>query len=120
MIYSCIPEYRLFKSKSGFPSTYSPWRFKTFLTRFHVLFLENQSVILGFFLPSPLFIYGLLYLLFAGPGKECMPPVEMSVSGCQLDYIWNGLQSGIGGLTCDPDLEAGRQKFLTWILAWRS
>ena len=30
------------------------------------------------------------------------------------------LQCGIGGLTCDPDLEAGRHKFLIWILPWRS
>ena len=40
-----------------------------------------------------------------------------AIPGCQLDYIWNELQSRIGGLTCDPDLEAGRHKFLTWILA---
>ena len=32
----------------------------------------------------------------------------------------NELQSRNGGHTCDPDLEAGRHKFLTWILAWRS
>ena len=44
----------------------------------------------------------------------------VAIPGCQLDYIWNELQSRIGGLTCDPDLETGRQKFLTWILAWRS
>jgi hypothetical protein len=44
----------------------------------------------------------------------------MDISGFQLDYIWNELQSRIGKLTCDPDLEAGRYKFLTWILAWRS
>jgi hypothetical protein len=44
----------------------------------------------------------------------------MDIPGCHLDSIWNDLQSRIGGLTCDPDLEAGRHKFLTWILAWRS
>jgi hypothetical protein len=44
----------------------------------------------------------------------------MAIPGCQLDSIWNELQSRIGGLTCDPDLEAGRYKFLTWIFAWRS
>jgi hypothetical protein len=43
----------------------------------------------------------------------------MAIPGCQLDYIWNELQSRIGRLTCDPDLEAGTHKFLTWILAWR-
>jgi hypothetical protein len=40
--------------------------------------------------------------------------------GCQLDYIWNELQSRIGRLISDPNLEARRYKFLTWILAWRS
>jgi hypothetical protein len=30
----------------------------------------------------------------------------MAIPGCQLDYIWNELQSRIEGLTCDPDLEA--------------
>ena len=44
----------------------------------------------------------------------------VTIPGCQLDYIWNELQSKIGRLTCDPNLEAGRYKFLTWILAWRS
>ena len=44
----------------------------------------------------------------------------MAIPGCQLDYIWNELQPRTGGLTCDPNLEAGRPKFLTWILAWRS
>jgi hypothetical protein len=43
----------------------------------------------------------------------------MVVPGCQLDYIWNELQSRIRGLTCNPDLEAGRQKFPTWNLGWK-
>jgi hypothetical protein len=46
--------------------------------------------------------------------------IVVAIPGCQLDYLWNELQSRIGGLTCDPDLEAGRHKFLTWISAWRS
>ena len=37
----------------------------------------------------------------------------VAISGCQLDYIWNELQSRIERLTCDPDLEARRHKFLT-------
>ena len=37
-----------------------------------------------------------------------------------MTLIWNELRSGIRALSCDPDLEAGRHKFLTWILAWRS
>ena len=44
----------------------------------------------------------------------------MAILGCQLDYVWNELQVRIGGLTCDPDLEAEKHKFLIWILAWRS
>jgi hypothetical protein len=44
----------------------------------------------------------------------------VAIPGYQLDYIRNELQTRIGGLTCDPGLEAGRHKFLTWILAWRS
>jgi hypothetical protein len=44
----------------------------------------------------------------------------MAIPGCQLDDIWNELQSKIGRLTCDPNLEVGRYKFLTWILAWES
>ena len=37
----------------------------------------------------------------------------VAIPGCQLDYIWNELQPRIGRLTWDPDLEAGRYKFLT-------
>ena len=48
-------------------------------------------------------------------GLECpdanINPV-MAIPGCQLDYIWNELQSRIGGLTCYPNLETGRHKFL--------
>jgi hypothetical protein len=47
-------------------------------------------------------------------------PTVMAILGCQLHCIWNELQSRIGGLTCDPDLVAGRHKFLSWILAQRS
>jgi hypothetical protein len=46
--------------------------------------------------------------------------IVMFIPGCQLDYIWNELQSRIGGLTCDPDLEDGRHMFLIWILGYRS
>ena len=44
----------------------------------------------------------------------------VAICGCQLDYMWKELQSRIWRLTCDPNLEAGRYKFLTWILALRS
>ena len=32
----------------------------------------------------------------------------VAIPGCQLDNIWNELQSGIGRLTSDPYLEAWR------------
>jgi hypothetical protein len=32
----------------------------------------------------------------------------VAIPGCQLDYIWNELQSRIRTLTSDPNLEAGR------------
>ena len=32
----------------------------------------------------------------------------VTIPGCQFDYIWNELQSRIGRLTSDPNLEAGR------------
>ena len=32
----------------------------------------------------------------------------MAIPGCQLDYIWNELQSRNGGHTCDPDLKSRR------------
>ena len=74
------------------------------------------------FLPSTLIIIAcfISLLIFAGPGKECMSPVVMAIPGSQLEYIWTELQSRIRGLTCDPDLEAGRQNFPIWILAMKS
>ena len=52
--------------------------------------------------------------------KECVSLCVMAIPSGQLDYIWNEPQSRIGGVTCDPDLEAVIQMFPTWILAWRS
>ena len=46
--------------------------------------------------------------------------ILVAIPGCQLNYIRNEQQSRNGRLTCDPDIAAGRYKFLTWILAWRS
>jgi hypothetical protein len=46
--------------------------------------------------------------------------IVVAIPGSQLDYIWNVLQSRIGRLISDPNLEDERYKFLTWILAWRS
>ena len=33
------------------------------------------------------------------------PAIEVAIPGCQLDYIWNELQSIIGRLTYEPNLE---------------
>jgi hypothetical protein len=34
--------------------------------------------------------------------------VVVAIPSCQLDYIWNELQSRIGRITSDPNLEAGK------------
>jgi hypothetical protein len=41
-------------------------------------------------------------------------PVVVAIPGCQLDYIWNELQSRIGRLTSDPYLEAWRSLSGSW------
>ena len=56
----------------------------------------------------------------SGKGLYWGLDIVMAIPGGHVDYIWNKPKSRIGGLTYDPDLEAGRHKFLTWILAWRS
>jgi hypothetical protein len=35
---------------------------------------------------------------------ELVVDVVMDIPSCQLDCIWNELQSRTGGHTCDPDL----------------
>jgi len=47
-------------------------------------------------------------------------PAGGAIPGCPLDCIWNEPQPSIGRVTRDPDLEAKRYKFLTWIMAWKS
>jgi hypothetical protein len=40
--------------------------------------------------------------------RICMGLVGIvAISGCQLDYIWNEIQSRIGRLTGDPNIEVG-------------
>jgi hypothetical protein len=46
-------------------------------------------------------------------GVETEGKAVVAIPGCQLDYIWNELQSRIGRLTSDCNLEARRYKFLT-------
>ncbi|EDL28356.1 mCG1040837 [Mus musculus] len=43
-----------------------------------------------------------------------MIPAVVAIPGCQLDNIWNELQSGIGRLTSDPYLETWRSLSGSW------
>jgi hypothetical protein len=70
---------------------------------------------LGVFMTLLLFHVDMRYLCQVDKGW-----IVVAILGCQLDYICNELQCRIGRLTCDPNLEAGRYKFLTWILVRRS
>jgi hypothetical protein len=49
----------------------------------------------------------------AAAGFTCLATV-VAIPGCQLDNIWNELQSGIGRLTSDPYLEAWRSLSGSW------
>ena len=40
--------------------------------------------------------------------------IVVAIPGCQLDNIWNELQSRIGRLTSDPYLEAWRSLSGSW------
>jgi hypothetical protein len=44
----------------------------------------------------------------------CSNVPVVAIPGCQLDNIWNELQSGIGRLTSDPYLEAWRSLSGSW------
>jgi hypothetical protein len=44
----------------------------------------------------------------------CNSLIVVAIPGCQLDNIWNELQSGIGKLTSDPYLEAWRSLSGSW------
>jgi hypothetical protein len=51
----------------------------------------------------------------ARPPLSALPsPFVVAIPGCQLDNIWNELQSGIGRLTSDPYLEAWRSLSGSW------
>ena len=53
-------------------------------------------------------------------GQKEASDLVTTIPGCQLDYIWNELQSRNGGHTCDLDCKSGRYRLLTQILTWRS
>lgn len=51
---------------------------------------------------------------------ETRKPSLVAIPVYQLYYMWNELQSKIGGHTSDPDLEARRHRLLNQILTWES
>lgn len=63
----------------------------------------------GTALTQRVFLLSLLYCHYIL--DSCHPSV-MAIPDCQFDYIWNELQSRVGGHICDPDPETGRYKFL--------
>jgi hypothetical protein len=44
----------------------------------------------------------------------------VDIPDCHFDYIWSEPQSRNRRLASEPDFEARRHMFLTWISAWRS
>jgi hypothetical protein len=56
----------------------------------------------------------LLTLRGHGYQHRLLYPVVVAIPGCQLDNIWNELQSGIGRLTSDPYLEDWRSLSGSW------
>jgi hypothetical protein len=66
---------------------------------------KNNPFLFRFLLYSPL-TYLKIYLGFFRS--------VVAIPGCQLDNIWNELQSRIGRLTSDPYLEAWRSLSGSW------
>ena len=64
---------------------------------------------LGVFTTLLLFHVNMRYLCQVDKGW-----IVVAIPGCQLDNIWNELQSGIGRLTSDPYLEAWRSLSGSW------
>ena len=102
--------------RHGCPSWHSPFSGFPFL---HPLFLPTLSFVLGAEgLPVSSVASWEMAVVHVGPESIfTLPkfrdrgndyPSVVAIPGCQLDYIWNELQSRIGRLTSDPNLEAGR------------
>ena len=53
-------------------------------------------------------------LIFPPSSQNVQGLSVVAIPGCQLDNIWNELQSGIGRLTSDPYLEAWRSLSGSW------
>jgi len=67
-----------------------------------------------------MYIYIYMYVYILCMYNDTSYILVVAIPGCELDYKWNELQPRIVKLTFDPDVEAGRYKFLNCILAWRS
>jgi hypothetical protein len=110
------PTFRGYKTGLNLGNRIHGWSAESW--KFHL------SIHLATIHPSiPLPFYPLIYIW--GVARDLLISSDeylfvIAIPGCQLECIWSELQSRIGGLTCDPDLKAGRHKFLTCILAWRS
>lgn len=72
--------------------------------------MRDSYIMLGVFTTLLLFHVNMRYYL-------CQVDkgwIVVAIPGCQLDNIWNELQSGIGRLTSDPYLEAWRSLSGSW------
>lgn len=72
--------------------------------------MRDSYIMLGVFTTLLLFHVNMRYYL-------CQVDkgwIVVAIPGCQLDYIWNELQSRIGRLTSDPYLEAWRSLSGSW------
>ena len=72
--------------------------------------MRDSYIMLGIFTTLLLFHVNMRYYL-------CQVDkgwIVVAIPGCQLDNIWNELQSGIGRLTSDPYLEAWRSLSGSW------
>ena len=72
--------------------------------------MRDSYIMLGVFTTLLLFHMNMRYYL-------CQVDkgwIVVAIPGCQLDNIWNELQSGIGRLTSDPYLEAWRSLSGSW------
>ena len=72
--------------------------------------MRDSYIMLGVFTTLLLFHVNMRYYL-------CQVDkgwIVVVIPGCQLDYIWNELQSRIGRLTSDPYLEAWRSLSGSW------
>jgi hypothetical protein len=73
--------------------------------------MRDSYIMLGIFMTLLLFHVDMRYYLSHEVDKGW---IVVAIPGCQLDYSWNELQSGIGRLTSDPYLEAWRSLSVSW------